>query len=108
MTARSTDRAKRADIYRKAAWFVEQEELHGGGYSCYAILRAEDPSAFYSAVHQTPALALYEKTFGHDARASGGYQQAWMLNAGPDYADIASCRVLALCFMAAMVEAGDA
>lgn len=101
----STNRKARAAIYRDAAKIVEGKENLGGSYSCHAI--AEAMGVFPRAVsNELPEVSAYADVFAKDARANGKYHNAWMQNASEnyDYAEIGSCRVLALCFMAAMVE----
>lgn len=94
-----------AAIYRKAARIVERllypEEV--GGYSCLAIAKVVSkkytgrPSLDGFYYRELPAVKAYEDVFLYQY-SSFGLQTK----------ETQCARVLALCFMAAMVEAGDA
>lgn len=95
-----TDRAEKAKVYREAARIVDQglyPELVGG-WSCLAVARATDPEytgRFESRSDRYKTVNAYVKVF----------PQIHGVSSEPNAIAI---RVLALCFMAAMVEAGDA
>ena len=103
MTNRCTDRAKRAAVYREAAYRVE---FGFHSFSCWAI---EDVLVVPLHGEETkekdkhPLVRSYEKTFRPEAC---GWTHNWGVYWNGD--ERRDCRILALCFMAAMVEAGDA
>lgn len=99
----STERNKRAAVYRKAAQLGELGERDG---SCVWVAVAEGLDSPYAS----ELSAKYSKVFnpGSDFALYWGNEwadQPW--SCGPVEA-ARDCRVLALCFMAALVEAGDA
>jgi hypothetical protein len=107
----STDRTKAKDAatYRAAAKLLEDDAPGGyGGFgSQYSCDRLGQAAGWFCHGNQPEHLARfkalaarYEAAFKPDEPISMGW---WTL--GKDGRD---CRILALCFMAAMVEAGDA
>ena len=97
----STDTANKEDaaIYRAAAELVADPRQNWA--SCYAVnFAARGMRGEFDAPH--PASERYSKLFS--PRKVNDPDVAW----GAEWDDIHGCRVLALCFMAAMVEAGDA
>jgi hypothetical protein len=94
----SCDSAKRAEIYRKAARGMECRFL-GLGWSCWAICKVAGLEPYDAA--DTPPLIVrqYERIFSPYAPK---HEHWW--GHGWNHDD----KILALCFMAAMVEAGDA
>lgn len=99
--ARSTEGAA---IYRKAAKMMEEEVAYCDGrpvrFACYALELAEFGHAIPS--HSTychPMKAVF---------APESMDGAWLYDASCSQEANTDLRILALCFMAAMVEAGDA
>lgn len=92
----STDRRADAETFRAAASLIERDIAHCG--CCFAIEQAGGKGYLPEGRHAQMML----KTFPEGMQGGwGGYRA----NGGdPDQ----SPRILALCFMAAMVEAGDA
>lgn len=101
ISATSTEgRAARAAIYREAARMIEREKH---SFACYALGDAgQDDSTLCGLMNEIYAP---------------GVSGAWLCGIGGEegchYPLAGDCpersgRVLALCFMAAMVEAGDA
>jgi hypothetical protein len=95
--ARSTKTAKLSDGYRNSAKLIEEgKEDHLRGACCIAMDQiamidgdVNNVQVFYD---------LFKPNEGHNA--------LWWGEKWED--DARSCRILALCFMAALVEAGDA
>lgn len=100
--ARSTDRAKRAAMYREAANIVE---CGIDAHSCHAIYRATGLGVPDEWEKRLPCSDAdeYDELFRPDD--PGAWGESWGICWGDERHD---CRVVALCFMAAMVEAGDA
>jgi hypothetical protein len=104
-----TERAnkRRAAIYRKAARGVEQNVGSGAiyGYACNAIEAVQGKVSgeiFAPWREDSDASKSFKAVFspGHENRF--GFFGEMNSDGSRD------CRVVALCFMAAMVEAGDA
>ena len=94
-SAPSTDR-RAAKVYRDAAVYIEKN----GHVGCYALQQVTDGLTYGGS----PKLfAPYERFFKPRIQPFDG---GWYGNLPEDEAS--NCRVLALCFLAAMVEAGDA
>jgi hypothetical protein len=107
-----TTKVKKAAIYRQAARLLEQKACHSPDrynrngtvrvkFTCCAIAEAEGifPKWNYGE-KESKLVEHYTDTFGLEG---GGN---WF---GSDWDDrVQDHRILALCFMAAMVEAGDA
>ena len=93
MTDRCTDRAKRAEVYREAADLIPKDYA-----SCFAVNKV------VSGHHEcgTSEARAYEELFAPYVKTF-----AWGEQWGEE-PERTNCRILALCFMAAMVEAGDA
>lgn len=94
---RSTETAKRrknTDIYRRAARLIENNKAD---MSCWAINQARTNGR--EILGRSPQREKYENTFVIDA-PDGHF--------GPNNEENRGVRIVALCFMAAMVEAGDA
>lgn len=102
-----TDRTARAEVYRKAAKMLEDRQCVSW-FSCHAILQAMhggswplregvtfDPSDY-------PEVAAYGELMRPHADVSAS---RWF--DGWDIEEHQSQRILMLCFMAEMVEAGD-
>lgn len=87
MTRASTDRARDASVYRKAARIIERHS----GLSCVKICQARRLEYSQDDPYVKRYFDLYELEKNHIH-----------LTDGKDH------RVVLLCFMAAMVEAGDA
>ena len=87
--SRCTDRAKKARIFRKAAARVAVEKNCG-------VVRAINPDHCWG--QDTPEVAAMREMF-----CDGTRFWPWTYDG-----DRNNQRVIALCFMAAMVEAGDA
>jgi hypothetical protein len=106
MTNASTDKNSRAAIYRAAARQMEKNfdrDLHNGAYwygACDNIAHVVTGSAVRSDCAE--ALA-FERVF----RPKSVYAY-WGDEWGCNHDERRNIRILALCFMAAMVEAGDA
>ena len=107
LMARCTDRDDQAALFRKAA----QEVAKGTDFPldhdvcvcmCDAIYRAAE---FIEIVYK-PAFELLWNYIGVDASGPDAYR--WGKNFGETPDEIRKCREVALLFMAAMVEAGDA
>ena len=99
-----TKKRKRAAAYRSAARMIEMDSV-AGGWSCWALELALGVPLHGSASHPTaihPDVIAYEDMYRPDSKSL--YPHRW----GEAFDDPYNCRVLALCFMAAMVEAGDA
>ena len=100
--SRSTEARSKAAIYRKAAMLLEDGALHSGErntpvkHSCCAVAKAEG--------------IFPEWNYGHvESRLVDEYYEIFNGNFGPYWEQRnQDVRILALCFMAAMVEAGDA
>ncbi len=96
-------RAKRVELYRAAAKLIE-DELQP--YCCFALGHVGLTCGTFAKWFRDDAIA-----FGKTNRSGMVLYEAWMNNARLplEFGDVVrDCRVLALCFMAAMVEAGDA
>ena len=90
-----------AEIYRKVARTMEQCEQ----YACNAIEEAGLPcSTFYKTFRPTVKTANEAVPLPHRRWTRTEIGGAWGFFWGDDSHN---CRVLALCLMAAMVEAGD-
>ena len=101
MTARSTKGdKKRAAIYREAARRIERKLNY---CCCYAIRRITGNHKLGDEMREVFAARRIQEN-----RWSGH----WMVEIGEmrygESAEVQNRRILALCFMAAMVEAGDA
>jgi hypothetical protein len=95
----STDTAKRVELYREAARLVHVGQTRR---SCYAVAIAATGDEFGSS--RVPEVKRYMK-----AMLDGEYFTAALpWDKEFDCAENDRIRVLLLCFMAAMVEAGDA
>lgn len=92
----------KAEIYRKAAEWVETcpwaDQEFGGRPSCLAL---KDVGMVNNPAPWTPYHAMFSP--GSDTDDCTAWGKEWSAN----YMDVRNCRVLALCFAAAMVEAGD-
>jgi hypothetical protein len=96
--SQSTETAKRAAIYREAARLIENDKMD---YSCCAIAEAQGIFDEWNRSKAESALVDgYADVMG-SFKEAGGFCCGWT-DDGRDE------RVVALCFMAAMVEAGDA
>ena len=84
---------------KKAAELIQNERAHLG-YSCAAVQEAATGGADGCVAHQHRLTREYESTFSPRINDSGC---AW----GEQWPDRKECRILALCFAAAMAEAGD-
>lgn len=107
MSSRHTPRGE-VQIYRDAAKVIEDGKLLDNGRgSCSAITQAAEPqmhhSEAYDALCCTPIVTNYVNTFCPRGRTGGYWGTEW----GATHQEQDDCRILALCFMAAMVEAGD-
>jgi hypothetical protein len=89
-----------ADIYIKAA---EMISLGHSRWSCFAITDATDLADLPLTIGYG-YVAAYSALFGPTSGAEHEYHPWWDKHA----LDGQELRVLALCFMAAIVEAGDA
>lgn len=105
-TSRCTEGTKRrASIYLRAAERIARGK---NTYSCCAIGRQSDYEEPLSK-HIGPYVAVFKPE-----RAGTFWGSGWDIDevdthdAVPRTAEGKACRILALCFMAAMVEAGDA
>lgn len=92
----TTKNANRAKVYLKAAEYLAQGK---SAFSCCAV----DLAARHSPISQkwSKACDKYRRVFSQD---NTDYFYSHMWDEGYEF----SQRLLALCFMAAMVEAGDA
>jgi hypothetical protein len=96
-------RKERANIYRKAAQIMESRLVPvTDGSCCWALAVAKD-SEVVELVKDSDAIAM-KRYFSAPRRFHDAY---WMYG-DDEGSDQNSHRILALCFMAAMVEAGDA
>ena len=86
---RPMTRTEKVARYRKAARSIE---LGWDEFCCNALGSARDE------------IVEFERWFKKDALASGSCKVAWMNNVSDDPQECRDCRVLALCFMAAIVE----
>lgn len=104
----STDTTKkRTAIYRSAARALERGSRYNGSpvsYACHALELAEYGHPLHPTEHSSLCAPMKE-IFAPDSTAS-----AWLSPyvGGVDFSSAECVRILALCFMAAMVEAGDA
>lgn len=89
-----------AKVYRDAADYLCRPTPKDCWGTCDAInqIAAGDPC------YESPAKARYESYFMPPSSTRCYWGEMW--GDSPD--EIHECRLLALCFMAAMVEAGDA
>ena len=95
--SRSTEEAKkRAAIYRKAARRIERA-AHGM-FSC---------STLNTITGDGEAARRYAELFRPEDYNGECWGHAWA-NGWDQWRERNACRIVALCFMAAMVEAGDA
>ncbi len=92
---RRTQRVKDAEIYKVAAAKIYSMREH---YSCIAIDNAVDPLAC-----GTPQRRKYQAVFGNNLQID-----IYDAIGSTDTKMCRGLRTLLLCFMAAMVEAGDA
>ena len=113
MKATSTDTTKVAALYRKAAHLIE-----GGAWQPVEDDIDEWPTQKFSCWAITAAMGRKKYQFGPEDRTPKevkDYQYIFKPEEGNwcwgdlwEEHERDDCRVLALCFMAAMVEAGDA
>lgn len=94
----------RAEIYRRAAELVFDGEEHG----CIAIACAQGQVIGY--INDTPEMdkfALFKQRDEH--RGAWGYYWGLPLDSDRGYenAEEKRCKIVALCFAAAMADAGD-
>ena len=87
---RPMTRTEKAARYRAAARRIELGL--GWPYCCHAL------------GYVGGEIVEFERWFKKDALASGSCKGAWMSNVSDDPQECRDCRVLALCFMAAIVE----
>lgn len=100
--SRSTERNYRAEIYREVARDLEIHET----YACNALEDAGLPcDTFCKKFRPTVREANEGVRLPHRRWTKAETDGAWGFFWGDDSH---GCRVLAICFMAAMVEAGDA
>lgn len=108
-TRQGTDtayRARHAGIYRKAAWLVEAGRVRDAiPGACSAIADACYPKLAtleaYERVKGSRVIRDFEELFKPDESWGMYWGHQWPEGEQQD------CRCLALCFMAAMAEAGD-
>jgi hypothetical protein len=102
-----TKKVQDADIYRKAAKLMESMAYHDltRDSCCWAIALAKDPDVNILEDGGDAQSKRMKAVFA--PRAPAGY---WLMDEEiPSWSDDQTDhRILALCFMAAMVEAGDA
>ena len=99
MTRISTDWKARTAIYREAARLIERgesDERNIGVRACFAIDQAAER-------RKSAARSAYVKHVLGGCSAS-----AWLYEGYEDSPEANDERIVALCFMAALVEAGDA
>ena len=94
MSAPSTDGAK---VYRDAAQGMEYG-IMGMGWSCWAICDAAKLPCYGDDESPPSVVKRYERVFSPHRQHVHLWADDWSHDE----------RILALCFMAAMVEAGDA
>ena len=93
MNSRCTDRAKDVMVYQAAARVMERGEMR---FACFALEAIVYPDHHY--------CQRMKGVFAPDSERS-----AWLADRDTDDPEHRrNVRILALCFMAAMVEAGDA
>lgn len=103
------EKATKARIYRKAARKIEDGDNH---WSCCAIAGVGDDTDPYYYEDDRMLVGRYERFFKPDG-AHLYWGNAWS-DRPPTYQESCGdeqakkCRILALCFMAAMAGAGDA
>lgn len=102
-----TENRKRAAIYREAARLLERKakSIWNGGAIEYACEAIDSALGISSAGHCAHCYAMKEVFAAH---CPG---DAWLSKISSETADTEEDRpgrILALCFMAAVVEAGDA
>lgn len=93
----STDRKARAAIYRAAA-----DSCSIGGFSCLSL----EEESKRAGIKVAPLRDAYKSVFAPRSRTAIWLHEGQ--TAIPIFEERVAFRVLALCFMAAMVEAGDA
>jgi hypothetical protein len=98
----TTNNATKAGIYLRAAEIMASGESVAVGSCCWAIALAKDPEVMMLPHYDEDSRAL---KMIYAPRGRAGY---WLRNIGDSEAERHNGRILALCFMAAMVEAGDA
>lgn len=100
-----TEGKARADVYRRAAELIADGSER---YSCHAIEKAVG-----TYPKNCPERRAYERALGKNSCGRRPYmlvmdfEEMWLYES-PHIAAYRHHRVVALCFMAAMVEAGDA
>lgn len=98
----STEGRNRAELYRKAAKLMEDGDRNARGSCCWAIGLTKNPRIIsFDGSMDDDCLAM-KRIF----RPRGGI--FWMGATNYYDEEAHDRRILALCFMAAMVEAGDA
>ncbi len=100
----SATRTETAKAYREAARLMEREAIYFDGpvtYACHALELVEFGHASWAdSKYCSPLRDVF------DPEREGG--SAWLCDATVSTEARKEIRILALCFMAAMVEAGDA
>ena len=96
---------QRARVYREAARIVaEFEDRDSGAGSCSAIADAmfpeSDTLSAWERSKESANISIYQGLFSPSDFSEGYWGEFWDAPR--------ACRCIALCFMAAMVEAGDA
>ncbi len=102
-TSTRTDRAKRRALYLDIA-----ERLEAGRcrYTCYEIWQSlQKAGVEYPMHYKDVSYVSYAELFSPDGHHEG---RAWWLTEIEPEEEKMDWRVTAMCFMAAMVEAGDA
>lgn len=92
-------------LYRRAAKFLAmREHIHIG--MCYAIYKsARSMLPDFAGPVENGAIDILDATFKEDAQAAGYAQHYWGTNWNRfNETEVNECRVLALCFMAAMSD----
>ena len=100
MKATSTDRA---DLYRRAAKLMESGNSTANGSCCWAIGLTKNPGVMILYGDKDADCRAMKAVYA--PRKNHGF---WMNDIGDNDHERHNGRILALCFMAAMVEAGDA
>jgi hypothetical protein len=101
---------KQSDVYRKAARLIERrwQPVERDGrptqkFSCWAIVRALGKRRYQFGPHDPkhPFVQDYESLFRPEGE-EWCWGKDWYDSRDPNFQD--NCRVLALCFMAAIVD----
>lgn len=99
---------KRAEIYRQAALLYENGKLGDAGRgSCSAICEAARPDLHHYAAYEDGCRGRLVSDYAAFFRPEIGVVY-WGMHWGDSREERDDCRIIALCFMAAMIEAGDA